>query len=139
MDTSLLESYHEEADSRIILQCLQANAPNIVVAARDPDVLVLLFANFGRMSCLKLWMKAGTMKNLKYVPVHDIRKELDLTLKSMRYYLHFTFLLDATLCPFSQDIQRKQSEKSSLKTTIFSKILASIQYPQNRLQKMLKS
>ena len=78
MDTSLLESYHEEADSRIILQCLQANAPNIVVAARDPDVLVLLFANFGRMSCLKLWMKAGTMKNLKYVPVHDIRKELGL-------------------------------------------------------------
>ena len=78
MDTTLLESNHEEADSRMILHCLQTDAPNIVVVARDTDVLVLLVANFGRMSCTRLWMKAGTMKKPKYVPVHDIRRELGL-------------------------------------------------------------
>ena len=40
MDPTLLESNHEEADSRMILHCLQTEAPiNIVVVARDRDVL----------------------------------------------------------------------------------------------------
>lgn len=56
----MLESNHEEADSRMILHCLQTDAQNIVVV-----VMVLLVANFGAMSCTKLWMKAGTMKKPK--------------------------------------------------------------------------
>ena len=78
MATTLLDSNHEEADSRMILHCLQTDAPNIVVVARDTDVLVLMVANFGRMSCTKLWMKARTMKTPKYVPVHGMRRELGL-------------------------------------------------------------
>ena len=80
MATILLDSNHKEADSRMILHCLQTDAPNIVVVARDTDVLVLMVANFGRMSCTKLWMKARTMKTcyVMYVIVHGMRRELGL-------------------------------------------------------------
>ena len=40
--------------------------------ARDTDVLVLLLANFHRMQCTKLWLKAGTAKKRIYIPIHTI-------------------------------------------------------------------
>lgn len=46
MDTTMLESNHEEADTRMILHCLQTDASNVVVVARDTDVLVFLLAHF---------------------------------------------------------------------------------------------
>lgn len=76
MDTTLLDSNHEKADSRMILHCLETDALNIVVIAHDTDVLVLLVANFGRLSCTKLWMKAGTMKKPKNVPADHVYKIL---------------------------------------------------------------
>ncbi|KAG1714697.1 Kelch-like protein 1 [Nymphon striatum] len=49
MNTDLLESTHEEADTRVVLHCIHSNEQTIV---------------------------AGTSKKPKYVPIHDIRKQL---------------------------------------------------------------
>jgi len=79
MNTDLLESTHEEADTRIILHCIHSNAQTIVVTARDTDILILLLAHFNKLTCSQLWLKAGTSKMPKYVPIHDIRKQLGLS------------------------------------------------------------
>ena len=73
---SLLKADHEEADTRLILHCIQAPVKTIVVSARDTDVLLLLVAHFDRIGCTDLYLKAGTSKDPKFFPVHDIRKSL---------------------------------------------------------------
>ncbi|KAL8561352.1 hypothetical protein ACOMHN_040430 [Nucella lapillus] len=78
VDVEHLEARHEEADTRIILHCVNSQAASIVVSARDTDVLVLLLAHFHRMPCQKVWMKTGTAKQRKYLPVHTIVEHLRL-------------------------------------------------------------
>ena len=63
IDKSALEAHHEEADTRIVLHCMNSTADCIVVQARDTDILVLLLAHFHRFQCKNLWIKAGTAKN----------------------------------------------------------------------------
>ena len=46
----------------------------IVVSSKDTDVLVLMASHFNNISCNELWMMAGTKKNPKNIPVHDIVK-----------------------------------------------------------------
>ena len=60
VDTSALEAYHEEADTRVVLHCINNSADSVVVYARDTDILVLLLAHFEKMPCKNLWLKAGT-------------------------------------------------------------------------------
>ena len=48
IDRSALEAHHEEADTRIVLHCMNSTADCIVVQARDTDILVLLLAHFHR-------------------------------------------------------------------------------------------
>ena len=67
---------HEEADTRVVLHCIHAETEDVVVAARDTDILLLLIAFFSSMKCKQLWMKAGTPKQTKYFPVHEIRQKL---------------------------------------------------------------
>ena len=74
-----LRAKHEEADTRVILHCLHAESQTIVVSARDTDVFVLLVAHFHKFDCSYLWMKAGTSKKQKYVPVHTVCSELSFT------------------------------------------------------------
>ena len=76
VQTEKLQAKHEEADTRVILHCVESQASTVVVAARDTDILVLLLAHFSRMSCDKLWLKAGTAKKRKYVPVHAIVEQV---------------------------------------------------------------
>ncbi|KAL8570386.1 hypothetical protein ACOMHN_035804 [Nucella lapillus] len=78
VDVEHLEARHEEADTRIILHCVNSQAASIVVSARDTDVFVLLLAHFHRMPCQKVWMKTGTAKQRKYLPVHTIVEHLRL-------------------------------------------------------------
>lgn len=78
MNTDLMKSNHEEADTRIVLHCIHTNAKTIVVSARDTDILILLLAHYKRISCTQLWLKCGTLKKPKYVPVHDTWENLDL-------------------------------------------------------------
>jgi len=72
VDTDKLAARQEEADTRLIFHCVENQAGNIVVQASDTDVLVVLLANFHRMQCTKLWLKAGTAKERKYIPIHTI-------------------------------------------------------------------
>ena len=76
MDTTLLQANHEEADTRLILHAVHTNAETVVVSARDTDVLVLLIAHLDKMRCSQLWMKAGTSKKPKCIPVHTIHQGL---------------------------------------------------------------
>ena len=72
VDTSVLAAHHDEADTRLIVHCKANFAESIVVQARDTDILVLLLTHFHHMPCDKLWLKAGTAKKRKYIPIHTI-------------------------------------------------------------------
>ena len=78
IDVTLLESRHEEADTRIILHCVNSQSQNIIVHARDSDILILMLAHFHRMSCKKLWLKAGTSEKRKFIPIHSLIGNLPL-------------------------------------------------------------
>ncbi|KAG1714425.1 Transmembrane protein 165 [Nymphon striatum] len=76
IEISMLRSDHEEADTRVVLHCVHASSQHIVVSARDTDITIILLAHFDSMHCEKLWLKAGTSKKLKYIPIHEIRNTL---------------------------------------------------------------
>ena len=76
---SYLKGKHEEADTCIIFHCVKSQSNQIVVQARDTDILVLLISHFQKMSCSELWLKAGTSKHRKYYPVHSIVEGLDMS------------------------------------------------------------
>ena len=76
LDTSALEGYHEEPDTRVVLHCINNSADSVVVYARDTDILVLLLAHFEKMPCKNLWLKAGTYKKPKYFPTHQLHQDL---------------------------------------------------------------
>ena len=59
-----------------MLHCIHAETEDIVVAARDNDILLLLLAFFSSIKCKQLWMKAGTSKQQKYFPIHEIGQKL---------------------------------------------------------------
>ncbi|KAG1683971.1 hypothetical protein GQR58_009569 [Nymphon striatum] len=76
IEISMLRSDHEEADTRVVLHCVHASSQHIVVSARDTDITIILLAHFDSMHCEKLWLKAGTSKKPKYIPIHEIRNTL---------------------------------------------------------------
>ena len=49
-----------------------------MVAARDTAILLLLIAHFHKIPCSKVWLKCGTSKKRKYVPIHTIVENLQL-------------------------------------------------------------
>ena len=76
VDIEMLRANHEEADTKVVLHYIHAEAEHVVVAARDTDILLLLLAFFSSMKCKQLWMKADTSKQKKYFPIHEIRQKL---------------------------------------------------------------
>lgn len=77
-DTDSLEAKHEEADTRIVHHCIRSRAETIVVSARDTNVLITLIAYFHRMQCQQIWMKAGTAKDRKYIPIPAVVEKLQM-------------------------------------------------------------
>lgn len=71
-----LEARNEEADTRMVLHCTKSQASDFYVASRDTDVLVLLLAHFASISCDKIWMKTGTLKKQKFIPVNAVAPKL---------------------------------------------------------------
>ena len=71
VDTVRLEAQHEEADTRMILHCVENHTGKIVVQSRDTDVLALLLGHYHRMTCTQLWLKTGTANKRQYIPIHD--------------------------------------------------------------------
>ena len=64
--------------------CIKSKSTSIVVSSRDTNILVLLVANFHLMSCQQLWMKAGTARKRKYIPVHAIVEKLQMKLQVLQ-------------------------------------------------------
>ena len=74
MDLSGLKATHEEAQTRLILCRVNSSLDNIVVLARDTDVLSLLIAHAPRIP--NLYMKSGTAAKRKCFNIRAIFENL---------------------------------------------------------------
>ena len=79
-DISHLRANHEEADTRIPLHAkdaLEQGFEKIIINCKDTDVLVMA-TELLPGSTSEIWMRAGTLKNTKNIPVHliDIPSEV---------------------------------------------------------------
>ena len=112
LDISDLRALHEEADTRIVFHAShcanKSGAVNIIVSARDTDVLILLLAHFHEIK-IDMWMSAGTAKKPKYIPVHDVYKCLPEG--SSRAILPFHALTGCNTTSFSMDSQSSQHSR----------------------------
>ena len=74
-DVHILESTHEEADTRIIIHATaacEARLERIVIVSRDTDVLVLVI-HFAAQLSRGLWKRTGAAKQQRFIAVHDIQ------------------------------------------------------------------
>ena len=118
-ETEKLEAKHEEVDTRVILRCIECRSSTIVVAARDTDILVLLLAHFHKMSCAYLWLKAGTAKKRKYIPVHSVIEKLQLGDRILETLPAFHALTGSDTTSFIAGHSKKSCfRRSSYSTTI---------------------
>ena len=76
IDPSALRATHEEADTRLIVYCVNSSLNNIVVSARDTDVLLLLVTHAPHIPCPNLYMMSGTAKRRKYFNIRAIYENL---------------------------------------------------------------
>ena len=65
-DIAQLKATHEEADTRLVLHALNYDFDVVVVASKDTDV------HFPNMQCEDLWMRSGTAKQRKYIPIREL-------------------------------------------------------------------
>ena len=115
IDLTGLKGCHEEADTRMILHCLHSDAECLVVLCQDTDVLLLLIAHYDRMRCKQLWMRAGTGKNPKYLPVHTIRENLKETVPDVGSILSFHAVTGCDTVSFFAGHGKKTSWKVFIK------------------------
>ena len=73
-DLGRLKSTHEEADTRLVLHAVHSQFNTVVVSSRD--VLLLLVSLFQRLQCEHLWMKSGTSKKRRYMPLDAVVNRL---------------------------------------------------------------
>ena len=73
-----MTSNHEQDDTRMILHTvnLRGHVDNVVVSARDTDVLVLLVSHYARVRPTKVFLWAGTSKKSKFIPIEEVQKNL---------------------------------------------------------------
>ncbi len=74
VDVTTLRSNHEEADARFVLHAVNLNrrlVDNIVVSARDTDVIILLLAHLAKLRS-SVWIWAGTSKKPKYILLCEV-------------------------------------------------------------------
>ena len=76
-DVQTLRSTHEEADTRLILHCAHTQSHTVVVWCRDTHVLLMLMSHSSTMN-KTIFMKAGTSKKPKFIPVNDVINAWDL-------------------------------------------------------------
>jgi len=76
IDLSALRATHEEADTRLMVNCVNSSLDNVVVLARDTDVLLLLIAHVPHIPCPNLYMMSGTATKRKYFNIRAIYENL---------------------------------------------------------------
>lgn len=60
----------------MMLHVIHSEKNTITVSAQDTDVLLLLVAHYDKFQCDQLWMKSGTAKKRKYIPIKDVHSKL---------------------------------------------------------------
>ena len=89
IDIRALKGFHEEADTRIIPHRVHSDAEFLVGLCQDTDVFYLLVSHLDKMSCKQLWMKAGTSKKPRCLPIHTIRELLKEKIPEVETILSF--------------------------------------------------
>ena len=112
IDVRALRGFHEEADTRIILHCIHSDAEFLVVACQDTDVFCLLIAHIDKMRCKQLWMKAGTSKKPKYLPIHTIRERLKNSVSKIVTILPFHAITGCDTVSFFAGHSKKTAWKA---------------------------
>lgn len=82
---------HEEADTRIFLHAKdasQAGLKSIVIRTVDLDVVVLSTANFHKLDLDYLWILFGTGKNVEFIPIHILARELGISKSASLPFFH---------------------------------------------------
>ena len=75
-DLGPLKYTHEEANTRLLLHAVHSQFHTDVVSSRDTGVLLLLVPHFQRMQCQHIWMKSGTSKKRRYIPIDAVFNKL---------------------------------------------------------------
>lgn len=88
LDTTNLESSHEEADTRLILHAIHCKTDTVVILSRDTDVLLLLLAHIDKIGSSTVWMMSGTLKKPKLLPVTTIAETLSFELAASLLAFH---------------------------------------------------
>ncbi|CAH3174764.1 unnamed protein product [Porites lobata] len=112
IDVRALRGFHEEADTRIILHCIHSDAEFLVVACQDTDVFCLLIAHIDKMRCKQLWMKAGTSKKPKYLPIHTVRERLKNSVSKIETILPFHAITGCDTVSFFAGHSKKTAWKA---------------------------
>ena len=76
IDLSALRVTHEEANTRLIVHCVNSSLNYIVESARDTDVLLLLVAHVPHIPYPNMYMMSGTAKKRKYFNIRAIHENL---------------------------------------------------------------
>jgi hypothetical protein len=70
---------HEEADTRLILHTFDAaqeGCQRIMIRTTDTDVVVLAISQVHNISASELWIAFGVGKHFRYIPAHEISRQL---------------------------------------------------------------
>ena len=121
IDLSALKATHEEADTRLILHCVNTSLDNMVVSARDTDVLLLLVAHVPHISSTNLYMMSGTATKRKYFNIREIYGNLPAG--SVSALLPFHALMGCDTTSFIYNHSKKAAWKVFLQ---HHKLLSSI-------------
>ena len=85
---------HEEADTRILLHAKDAvinGYPKIIIRTVDTDVVVLAIAMFDTIGAKELWIRFGTGKSYRSIPIHSLCSYIDKQkAKSLPFFHAFT-------------------------------------------------
>ena len=94
-----LSCSQEEADTRLMLHAKDAAErfpEKVVIWSQDTDVVVLSAYYFNRIAAKHLWIKCGTAKQRKYIPIHTLCTNLGTQVCQMLLVLHAAFGCDYT-------------------------------------------
>ena len=78
-------------------RAVECQADCIVIWARNTDIIVLLLGHFSNMNCPYVWMKAGTSKKQRFIPVHTIYERLTKPIVDVLIPFHALTRSDTTL------------------------------------------
>ena len=82
------------------------------MACQDTDVFCLLIAHIDKMRCKQLWMKAGTSKKPKYLPIHTIRERLKNSVSKIETILPFHAITGCDTVSFFAGHSKKTAWKA---------------------------